>query len=130
MIRTKKMRSAQDRSGATLVEFAVVFPVVLIFFFGAIELSWLNMVRNTVSNAAYEGARRGALPHAESDDAREVVMGILTPLKMGNSTEFNMVKSGDAVSVTVAVPLNKNNIWLSTYTRNTVIRKTVTLGVE
>jgi len=49
------------RRGSTIVEFAVVLPLLLTVLFGIIEYGWLFMVRQTVQNAAREGCRVAVL---------------------------------------------------------------------
>jgi len=39
----------------TAVEFALVLPILLIFVFGEFEFARVNMLRNTMENAAFEG---------------------------------------------------------------------------
>ncbi len=52
------------------VEFAICFPLLLLFFFAAFEFCRANMIRQTADNAAYEGARRAIVPGATAEDAR------------------------------------------------------------
>lgn len=53
---TRRPKS-QSRSGATLVELAIVVAVFLMFFFGILEYCRLVFVREVIINAAREGAR-------------------------------------------------------------------------
>ena len=48
-------------SGATLVEFAMVLPLLLALIFGLIELSWAFAQTNDVRHGAREGARAAAV---------------------------------------------------------------------
>ncbi|MFT7642113.1 MAG: Flp pilus assembly protein TadG, partial [Pirellulaceae bacterium] len=57
------------RRGATLVEFAVVAPIVFLFFFASIELSRMQMLRNAADDAAYEAARTAIIPGGTADEA-------------------------------------------------------------
>jgi Flp pilus assembly protein TadG len=58
------------RRGASLVEFAVMIPVVLLFIMGIFELGQLLMTQQVVTNAAREGARRAAI--ASTTDSSQV----------------------------------------------------------
>ena len=49
------------QSGQTLVEFALVAPLLLVVIFGTIEFCFLYQSANTVGFAAREGARVGAV---------------------------------------------------------------------
>ena len=49
----------KDNRGATVVEFAIIIPIVLIFIFGIIEFSLLLFNKQVITNACREGAREG-----------------------------------------------------------------------
>ncbi|MBW2620483.1 MAG: pilus assembly protein [Deltaproteobacteria bacterium] len=49
----------KDNKGATVVEFAIIIPIVLIFIFGIIEFSLLLYNKQVITNACREGAREG-----------------------------------------------------------------------
>lgn len=55
------LRSHRRRASAT-VEMAVVTPLLLTILFGIIEYGWVFSVRQTLIQAAREGARTAALP--------------------------------------------------------------------
>ena len=57
-----RLARPKARRGATLVEFAIVVPVIFTLFLGAIEMTRLNFIRHSASNAAYEGARKAIVP--------------------------------------------------------------------
>lgn len=123
-------RQQYDRTGATLIEFALVLPIVLIFFFAALELTWLNMVRHTVTNAAYESARKAALPNTTEDEVQAEAMSMLEPLGMDRNATCEMVEDESLVTVTISVPLRDNNWGVSTYTNHMTLTKSVTLSRE
>ncbi len=50
-------RSAENRRGQSLVEFALVFPILLVVLAGIIDFGFLLHSRMTVISAAREGAR-------------------------------------------------------------------------
>jgi len=49
--------SSGKRRAATIVEFAVVLPLLLTILFGIIEYGWVFMVKQTLQTAAREGCR-------------------------------------------------------------------------
>jgi hypothetical protein len=54
--------------GAELIEFALVFPLLLLLLFGIIDFGLLFQRYETVTNAAREGARVAVLPgYAQAD---------------------------------------------------------------
>jgi Flp pilus assembly protein TadG len=58
------------RRGATAVEFALTAPIFFVFLLSAFEFGWLNVIRHTADNAAYEAARAAIVPGATVADAR------------------------------------------------------------
>ena len=49
----------EDNRGATVVEFAIVIPIVLMFIFGIIEFSLLIYNKQVITNACRGGVREG-----------------------------------------------------------------------
>ena len=52
---------ANDQSGTTAVEFALILPVMLLFIFGIIEFGVLMYDKQVLTNACREGARVGVV---------------------------------------------------------------------
>lgn len=46
-----------DRTGAVLIEFAILIPILMLFSFGIISYSWWYLLANGVQHAASDGAR-------------------------------------------------------------------------
>ena len=65
-----RVRRHAGRRGATTVEFAMTAPVLFLFLFAAMEFSRYNMVSQTATNAAFEGARQCIVPGAAPPTAR------------------------------------------------------------
>jgi len=70
-----------------LVEFAIVFPVLLLMILASIEFGRAMMVCNVLTTAAREGARGGVLPTATNTEITAAVNSQLTA---------NSVSTGDA----------------------------------
>jgi len=62
----------ERNSGQELVEFAIVFPVLMLLLLGIIEFGRIVYSYNAISNAAREGARLAILP-ANQDEILDVV---------------------------------------------------------
>ncbi len=63
-------RKSTRRRGASVVEMAVISPILITLVFGIIEFGWAFMVRQMLTNAAREGARVSAIqpfPDGEND---------------------------------------------------------------
>lgn len=101
------------RRGATLVEFALVVPILFVLFFASVEFSRVAMIRHTVDNAVYEAARTAIIPGgtttAAQDEARRIltVVGIINPSI--EVTPSPLTRSTPQVTVRIAVPINSNS---------------------
>ncbi|MEM1068625.1 MAG: TadE family protein [Planctomycetota bacterium] len=129
------MRSTnQNRTGATVVEFAIVSPLLFLLFFAAFEFCRVAMIRHTVDNAVYEGCRVGIIPGATSGDAEAEARTILssigvekanvqvTPQQIDNETE--------SVTVQIAVPLDENSFVPNQFVTGRSIIRELTLQRE
>ena len=107
------------RRGATVVEFAVVAPLLFLFIFAMIEFGRLVMVEQILTNAAREGARRGILEQSTAAEVETIVSDYLTESSIAGATvsvspgNFHQVGFGDPVTVTVSVPYGQVS-WLPT----------------
>ena len=109
----RKTRVVRTRSAAVVVEFAICAPILFMFFFASLEFSRVNMIRQSVENAVYEGARRGIVPGATAADCRNSAQAVLNSISARDATisVTPMVITNDTSEVTVAVtvPVNKNS---------------------
>lgn len=100
------------RQGAVVVEFALTAGLAFFFFLAALEFSRVAMIRGTVDNAIYEGARVGITPGATAEDVEKKVRDILgfSLVKVADvSIQPNPILSDSrTVHVKVDVPLDKN----------------------
>lgn len=125
---------ARQRQGAALVEFAIVAPLLFLFFFAAFEFCRANMIRHTVDNAVYEAARVGIIPGATSSEAQQEADRILSTLGL---TSFDVqVIPGDLsedteeVTVRVNVPLDANSFIPNTFLNGKSIERELTMVRE
>lgn len=107
--------SRKPRRGATLVEFAMVVPVVFIFLFGMIELSRYMMVQQALTSAAQRGCRKAMLATTLESQAvetavRDYLGGALGRVADSTSVQIttspqdlSTIASGSEVSVHVQV---------------------------
>lgn len=109
-------RTAVRRTGAVTVEFALVVPLVFLFFWASYEFCRLNMLRHTVDIAAYEGARRAMVPGATAADARQRAEQFLTPAGALRAsilvTPETLLPETGQVTVDITLPLD-DNAWLT-----------------
>lgn len=108
--------SPSNRHGTVTVEMAFVLPVVLAFLVASLDLSRANMIRNTMANAAVEGARTASLPGATAAEAiaaaneRLNVLGVVGANVSVTPANLNTPSEQITVSVSVAMA---NNLYAS-----------------
>jgi len=100
------------RRGATIVETAVVAPMVLAATFGAMLVGYAFMTRQTVTLAAREAARAGVVPGATEADVRERVDAVMHGVGLSGYTSVIDMGTDENpdVSVTVTVPFDQASV--------------------
>ena len=76
MFRKPTARSATGRRsrGASMIEFAIVFPIAALFVLGLIQLGFMYMARLTLNHATFIAAREGSIHNANSAVIREALI--------------------------------------------------------
>jgi Flp pilus assembly protein TadG len=105
-------RAFHRRRGATTVEFAFTVPVFFVVLFSCLEISRMNMIRQTANNAAYEAVRACIVPGAKNSEG---VAAATTLLKSIGVHGYTVTVSPDeikdtteTVTATVVVPFASN----------------------
>jgi Flp pilus assembly protein TadG len=123
-----------SRCGATLVEFAITAPVFMLFLMGAFEFGWLNVMRHTADNAAYEAARHAMVPGATAAEAVAKAKSILNVVGARGAkvsvSPTTITSSTPQVSVTVDIPVSSNALIVPRFTGGKTLRSTSTLRTE
>jgi Flp pilus assembly protein TadG len=109
VIRRHKRRTR----GATLLEFAVVAPLIFLFFFAAFEYSRFHSIRQTAHLAAFEGARRGIVPGATANDVQKQVDTILNTVGVQQAVvtikPATLKNAAPSITVRIKVPIRENS---------------------
>jgi Flp pilus assembly protein TadG len=125
------------RRGATAVEFAIVAPLFVLLVFGVIEFGRALMVKQIITNAAREGARRAIIESSTETEVKQVVNAYLTGASVGGATvtvtptTLNTLGLGDPVTVQVSVPFNSVS-WLPSpwFLKNKTLSESTTMRAE
>jgi Flp pilus assembly protein TadG len=127
-------REAGSRRGATIAEFALTVPIFFLFLMAAFEFGWLNVIRHTADNAAYEAARPARVPGGTAAEARTKANKILSAVGARNAvvtvSPSVLNSSTKEVTVTIDVPVNDNALVFSKFTRNGSLHSTATMRTE
>lgn len=111
------------RHAAVSVEFALVAPVIFLTFLAALELTAVNLIRQTAGNAAYEAARKRIVPGGTSEDARREAERLLKAVCPARNVSISVQDEPNGVLVSISVPV-KDNAWaLGRFTGELTIQK-------
>ena len=128
----KSQRSS--RRGAAAVEFAVTAPVFFVFLLAAFEFGWLNVMRHTADNAAYEAARTVIVPGATAAEATAKANSILNAVGARKATvsitPTSITNSTTEVTVAVDIPMNSNGLVTPRFTGKKILHSQATLKTE
>jgi Flp pilus assembly protein TadG len=69
---SEEMKFIRNKKGQSIVEFALIIPILLIFVMAIIEFGFLFNAFITISNASREGARLGSLGGSDIEISNRV----------------------------------------------------------
>lgn len=103
------------RRGLTLIETALVMPLLVLMVFGMMEYGWMFLKSGEVANAARHGVRLGVVPDAVTSQVTGGVATYMSAAGLGGSgytltiTPQNVaaLNPGDTLTVSVSVPYSK-----------------------
>jgi Flp pilus assembly protein TadG len=112
----KSLLGMKNESGQSLVEFALVVPVLLLFILGILEFGWLLNAKITLTGGAREGARAAVVSTVNRNTrafeaARESVEGVSGITLINDSDHYKYYEVEDTVNnVRNAVVEIKGNV--------------------
>lgn len=102
------------RRGATVVEFALTFPILLIVVFGGVELTRFSMLKHTANHAAHAATRKAIIPGADVADviarAEEHLAAIGIRGGVVTVTPAVITEATNRVQVDVSFPTAENSL--------------------
>jgi Flp pilus assembly protein TadG len=126
--------SRQSRRGAVAVEFAITAPIFFLFLLAAFEFGWLNVMRHTADNAAYEAARTVIVPGATAAEAKSKANTLLNIVGARGATvtitPTTITNSTTQVTVAVDIPMKGNALIVPRFTSSTTLHSQSTLRTE
>ena len=132
--RTKRLFGKAQRRGVVTVELALTVGLLFFFFFAAFEFCRVTMIRHTIENAVYEGARKAVPPGGSADDVRQEVRKILRTVGVRSSriaVDPEVIALGTPrVSVTVEVPIDGNLYLPAMFFKNRTLIRGITMQRE
>jgi Flp pilus assembly protein TadG len=129
-----RRRQSRLRTGAAAVEFALTAPIFFLFLLAAFEFGWLNVIRHTADNAAYEAARTAMVPGATVTEAHNRANGLLRIVGARGATvtvtPSVLTAETEEVTVEIDIPMNRNGLIVPRFTGNMVLHSESTLRTE
>ncbi|MEZ0265435.1 MAG: TadE/TadG family type IV pilus assembly protein [Phycisphaerae bacterium] len=98
------VRARGRRPGGSVLEMALVLPVLLYLAFGTVEYGYYFYVKHNVQSAAREGARAAIVPSATAGDVTTAVQNVMTAAGL-QSTGYTVTvtdTAGTTLNVTTA----------------------------
>lgn len=126
----KRRGIRSKRGGALTVEFALVVPIIFMLFFGGIEITALNIARQTAGNACYEGARKMIIPGGTAAQARTEAIRQMNLVGLGTGATAVVAETPTTVTVTVAIPASVVSWGLTKHSFGYTLLQTCTLTKE
>jgi Flp pilus assembly protein TadG len=130
----RRRYTQRKRRGVAVVEFALTAPIFFLFVLAAFEFGWMNVLRHTADNAAYEAARAAMVPGATAAEATTKANSILGVVRARNAkvtvTPAVITASTNEVTVDVDLPMGSNSLVLPRFTSKTILHSESTLRTE
>ena len=132
----KDQRRATKRRGVAAVEFAVCLPIIVLLVMGSIEASSFIFLKQSLSVAAYEGAREAIRSGAVSLDADARARTILTSRQVqGFQIQFpgndpGTARRGDEIIVQVTAPTAINSPLAGQFVADRLLSSSVVMVKE
>jgi Flp pilus assembly protein TadG len=115
------------RRGVTVLEAALLLPIILSLVFGTIEFAYVFYVKQTLQSASREGARRGALASADNADIKAAVDAAMESGGLGDSSykvkivnattgtpaNASAIPAGTGIRVEISAPWSQFSVFLS-----------------
>jgi len=105
-------RLKKYRCGTSIVEMALVLPLLLMLTLGAIRYGWLFLKAQQITNATRMGARTAVLPDATVEGVQANIAALMAAGGMGASgysvtitpADIGSLEVGDSLTVRITVP--------------------------
>ena len=135
-------KKSTKRSGATLVEFAVVAGPMFLMIFALIEFTRVCMMSGLAEDACYAACRHVIVPGAtvqEGIDRGNEILAVLgasgttitvTPRNMANGVQTEIDEDTASVTVDLTLPMAQNLLFLGHFTGGVSLQKTCTMTTE
>lgn len=127
-------RKRKSRRGATTVEFALTLPLFILFLMASFEFGWMNVLRHTADNAAYEAARYAMVPGGTAAEAKARATSILKIIGARDAvvtvSPATLSATTDEVTVSIDIPMKSNGLVVPKFTKKKTLHSEATMRTE
>ena len=106
----------------------------VLFLMASFEFGWLNVLRHTADNAAYEAARYAMVPGGTAAEAKAKANSILKIIGARGAvvtvTPSTLTSTSDEVTVSIDIPLKSNAIVVPKFTGKKTLHSEATMRTE
>jgi Flp pilus assembly protein TadG len=103
-------RPGDSDRGSSSVEFAILFPIIVILLFAGPQLALWYFAREAADAAAHAGARAASVSSAAGGAGQEAADQYLARLGTGAITRYSVAEQDTATTVTVHVTAEVPNV--------------------
>jgi Flp pilus assembly protein TadG len=134
--RSRRPRRSRKTSGVAAAELAVCLPVVVLIVIATIEACSALFLKQSLTVAAYEGARTALAERTISGSVQAACNQVLKDRKVKGGTvtitpsNIAALQPGDYFDVTVSAPCNSNSAVPTTFYRGRTLQATASMMVE
>jgi Flp pilus assembly protein TadG len=124
------------RRGVAAAEFAVCLPVIVLILLATIEACTMVFLKQSLSIAAYEGARVALSQNATNADVQRVAQQVLTERRVNGGTvelqpaALTAIAPGEYLTVNVSAPAANNAVIPIRFYRGRAIAGSATMMKE
>ncbi len=137
----KNFRRTKRRKGATIVEFSIVAPVMLLMIFASLEIIRLGMMQGLAEDAAYQAVRHVMVAGAKKQEGIEEANRLLALIGTRGATvavhafdtageQAEISDKTRRVVVDITIPISRNALLAPMYTGDRQITTTSSLTFE
>lgn len=113
--RNRFFGAADQRTGAAMVEFAIVANILFVSILACFEIARMNMVRNMAQDAAYFAARQAIVPGATVEEATLQATQLMDSMVSPDGYTVNVTPlDGDTEEIVVTVTVDLDAVALFT----------------
>ena len=99
----RRSRHAEDDRGSSSVEFAILFPIIVVLLFGGPQLAMWYFAREAAEAAAASAARAASVVGAAGDSGQTAAADYLAKVGSGTITNYTMSETDTATTVTIHI---------------------------